>query len=45
MPEEPEVDTEKLHEAIKEELGHEGGYFLKMISLPTAILAVLAAIA
>jgi hypothetical protein len=45
MPEEPEVDTEKLHEAIKEELEHEGGSFLKMISLTTAILAVLAAIA
>jgi hypothetical protein len=45
MPEEPEVETEKLHEAIKEELEHEGGSFLKMISLTTAILAVLAAIA
>jgi len=45
MPEEPEIDTEKLHEAIKEELEHEGGSFLKMISLTTAILAVLAAIA
>ena len=45
MPEELEVDTEKLHEAIKEELMHEGGSFLKMISLTTAILAVMAAIA
>lgn len=45
MPEGPEFDTEKLHEAIKEELEHEGGSFLKMISLTTAILAVLAAIA
>jgi len=45
MPEEIEVDTEKLHEAIKEELEHERSSFLKMISLTTAILAVLAAIA
>ena len=45
MPEELEVDTENLHEAIKDELKHEGGSFLKMISLTTAILAVMAAIA
>ncbi len=45
MPEEPEVELEKLHEAIKEELEHEGGKFLKLISLTTAILAVLAALA
>jgi len=45
MPEEPEVETEKLHEAIKEELEHEGGGFLKRIALTTAILAALAAIA
>lgn len=45
MPEGPEVETEKLHEAIKEELEREGGSFLKQISITTAILAVLAAIA
>ena len=45
MPDEPEIETEKLHEAIKEELEHEGGGFLKRIALTTAILAALAAIA
>jgi hypothetical protein len=45
MPEGPEVETEKLHEAIKEELEQEGGSFLKRIALTTAILAALAAIA
>jgi len=45
MPEGPEVETEKLHEAIEEELEHEGGGFLKRIALTTAILAALAAIA
>jgi len=45
MPEGPEIELEKLHEVIKEELEHEGGAFLKQISISTAILAVLAAIA
>ena len=45
MPEEPEVETEKLHEAIHEELEREGGNFLKRIALTTAVLAALAAIA
>ncbi len=45
MPEAQEIETEKLHEAIKEELEREGGAFLKIISLTTAVLAVLAAIA
>src|SRR5512143_4327651 len=45
MPEGPEVETEKLHEAIKEELEHEGGSFLKRIAMTTALLAALAAIA
>jgi len=45
MPEGPEVETENLHEAIKEELEREGGSFLRQISITTAILAVLAAIA
>lgn len=45
MPEGPEIELEKLHEVMKEELEHEGGTFLKLISISTAILAVLAAIA
>ena len=45
MPEGPEIETEKLHEAIQEELEKEGGAFLRRISITTAILAVLAAIA
>ena len=45
MPEDPEVETEKLHEAIHEELEHEGGRFLRGIALTTAMLAALAAIA
>ncbi|HUM02709.1 MAG TPA: DUF4337 family protein [Thermoanaerobaculia bacterium] len=45
MPEEPEVETEKLHEAIHEELEKEGGRLLRRIALTTALLAALAAIA
>ena len=45
MPEGPEVETEKLHEAIHEELEHEGGAFLRRIALTTALLAAIAAIA
>jgi len=44
MPEGPEVETENLHEAIHEELEHEGGSFLKQIALTTAILAAFAAV-
>jgi glucan-binding YG repeat protein len=45
MPEGPEVETEKLHEAIHEELEREGGAFLRNVALTTALLAALAAIA
>ena len=45
MPEGPEVETEKLHEEIREELEHGGGPFLKRIALTTALFAALAAIA
>jgi hypothetical protein len=46
MPEGPEVETERLHEAIHEELEkEEGSGFLKRIALTTALLAALAAIA
>jgi hypothetical protein len=45
MPEEIEVDTERLHESIREELEKDGGSFLRKIALSTALLAVLAAVA
>ncbi len=45
MPEEIEVDTDKLREQIDEEIEKEGGRFIRMIALTTAILAALAAIA
>ncbi len=45
MPEAPEVETEKLHEAIHEELEKEQSGFLKAIALTTAHLAALAAVA
>lgn len=45
MPEDAEVPTEKLHEAIHEELEQEGGRFLKLIALTTALLAACAAVA
>ena len=45
MPEGPEIETEKLHEAIHEELEREGGSFLRNVALTTALLAALAAIA
>jgi hypothetical protein len=45
MPEGPEIETEKLHEAIHEELEREGGSLLRFIALSTALLAVLAALA
>jgi Domain of unknown function (DUF4337) len=45
MPEGPEVETENLREAIKEELEHSGGNFLKAIAATTAILAAFAAVA
>jgi hypothetical protein len=44
MPEEPEIETEKLHEAIHEEMEKEGGGFLRNVALTTALLAALAAI-
>lgn len=44
MPEEIEVDTDKLRETIDEEIERKSGSFLRLISLTTALLAVLAAI-
>jgi hypothetical protein len=45
MPEGPEIETERLTEAIHEEVEKEGGKFLRVIALSTAIFAALAAIA
>ena len=45
MPEQPEIETEKLREAVAEELEREGGRFLRSIALTTAILAAFAAVA
>lgn len=48
MPEGPEVDTDKLREAIDEEIEKEekeSGHLLRTIALTTAVLAALAAIA
>jgi hypothetical protein len=45
MPEEIEVDTDSLREKIAEEHEKHGGSFLRWISLTTALLAALAAIA
>jgi len=45
VPEGQEVETEKLHEAIKEEMEHGGGAFLRRIALTTALFAALAALA
>ncbi len=44
MPEEPEVDLDKVHETIHEE-AERGGALLKQIALTTALFAALAAIA
>jgi hypothetical protein len=45
MPETPDVDTDKLREAVHEELEREGSRFLRRIALTTAVLAAFAAIA
>src|SRR5215831_4231689 len=45
MPEEPEVETENLREAIHDELEKEGGALLRRVALTTALLAALAAVA
>jgi hypothetical protein len=45
MPEESELDLDKLHEAIHEEVEHEGGGMLKAIALTTALFAAFAAVA
>jgi hypothetical protein len=51
MPETPEIETDKLREAVQEELerggggGGGGGQFLRRIALTTAVVAAVAAIA
>ena len=45
MPEEQEIETEKLHEAIHEEMERTGGVFIRRIALTTALLAVFASVA
>jgi len=44
MPEEIEIDTERLRDAIDDEIERQGGSLLRWISLTTAVLAALAAI-
>jgi len=45
MPEEAEVDTERLREAVHEKREREADQFLKQIALTTAVLAALASVA
>jgi len=45
MPEGPEVELDKLDEAIHDALEKDGGGFLKRIALTTAVLAAFAAVA
>lgn len=44
MPDEPEIDTDKLREAIADEVERESGNLLRTIALSTALFAALAAI-
>jgi lipopolysaccharide export LptBFGC system permease protein LptF len=45
LPEGPEIETERLHEAIHEEMEREGGTFIRAIAVTTALLAAIAAVA
>src|SRR5438034_9084075 len=45
MPEAPEIDTDKLHETIHEQVEREGSRLLRGIALTTALFAALAAVA
>ncbi len=44
MPEEIEIDTDKLRETIDTEIEHHGGSLLRWISLSTALLAAVASL-
>ena len=45
MPDEPEIDLETIRETIDDEIERNGGRLLRWISLSTAVLAALAAVA
>jgi hypothetical protein len=45
MPEEPEIDTDKLRETIDDEIERSGSGMLRWVSLTTALLAAVAAVA
>lgn len=45
MPEEPEIDTDELHNSIHEELERESSALLKTIALTTALFAAIGAVA
>ena len=45
VPEEIEIDTDKIEDDVKEQLEREGGSLLKAIALTTALFAALAALA
>ncbi len=45
MPEEIEIDTDKLRETVDEEIEHQSGALLRTVALTTAIFAAAAAIA
>jgi hypothetical protein len=45
MPEEAEIDTDKLRETIDEEIERSGSTMLRWVSLSTALLAAIAAVA
>jgi hypothetical protein len=45
MPEGPEIETDRLQEAIHEEMEREGGSLIRSIAVTTALLAAIAAVA
>jgi hypothetical protein len=45
LPESPEIETERLHEAIHEEMERGGGTLIRAIAVTTALLAAIAAVA
>jgi hypothetical protein len=45
MPEEPEIETERLNEAIHEEMERESGTLIRAVAVTTALLAAIAAVA
>jgi hypothetical protein len=45
LPEGPEIETERLNEAIHEEMERQGGTLIRAVALTTALLAAIAAVA